>query len=157
MNMFEEARAMQGTIELCRITQSQLAKSLGVTQSYVANKLRLLKLSDKVQGLIIANNVNERIARTLLQLEDEQMQLQVLDKVIECSLTVRECEAMVNARLLGTVRKLATASDNSEHIDVFARMLKDSVDTLVSLGVDAKQRISIQGKKLYITVCINGI
>lgn len=155
--MFEEARAMQGTIELCRITQSQLAKSLGVTQSYVANKLRLLKLSDKVQGLIIANNVNERIARTLLQLEDEQMQLQVLDKVIECSLTVRECEAMVNARLLGTVRKLATASDNSEHIDVFARMLKDSVDTLVSLGVDAKQRISIQGKKLYITVCINGI
>lgn len=157
MNMFEEARAMQGTIELCHMTQSQLAKSLGVTQSYVANKLRLLKLSEGVQEKIIKNNVNERIARTLLQLDDEECQLEVLDKVIAHSLTVRECEAMVNVRLLGTVKKLAQKADNSEHIDVFARMLKDSVDTLISLGIDAKERVSIQGKKLYITVCINGI
>ena len=157
MNMFEEARAMQGTIELCHMTQSQLAKSLGVTQSYVANKLRLLKLGTKVQNKIIINNVNERIARTLLQLDDEECQLEVLDKVITHSLTVRECEAMVNVRLLGTVKKLAERSDNSEHIDVFTRMLKDSVDTLISLGIDAKERVSIQGKKLYITVCINGI
>ena len=155
--MFEEARAMQGTIELCHMTQAQLAKSLGVTQSYVANKLRLLKLCDEAQGLIVANNVNERIARTLLQLEEKECQLDVLHKVIEHSLTVRECEAMVSARLLGTARKLAKTADNSEHIDVFARMIKDSVDTLVSLGVDAKERVSIQGKKLYITVCINGI
>ena len=157
MNMFEEARAMQGTIELCHMTQAQLAKSLGVTQSYVANKLRLLKLGEKAQALIIAHNVNERIARTLLQLEDESTRLEVLGKVIEHSLTVRECEAMVSARLLGTARKLANTKDNSEHIDIFARMLKDSVDTLVSLGIDAKQRVSLQGKKLYITVCINGI
>ena len=157
MNMFEEAKAMQGTIELCRITQAQLAKSLGVTQSYVANKLRLLKLCDKAQELIIANKINERIARTLLQLDDEYTQLEVLNKVIEHSLTVRECEAMVSARLLGTARKLVNTKDNSEHIDIFTRMLKDSVDTLVSLGVDAKQRVSLQGKKLYITVCINGI
>ena len=157
MNMFEEARAMQGTIELCRMTQSQLAKSLGVTQSYVANKLRLLKLGTRVQDKIIKNNVNERIARTLLQLDDEGCQIEVLDKVITHSLTVRECEAMVNVRLLGTVKKLAERTDNSEHIDVFTRMLKDSVDTLVSLGIDAKERVSIQGKKLYITVCINGI
>ena len=157
MNMFEEARAMQGTIELCHMTQAQLAKSLGVTQSYVANKLRLLKLSKQVQKRIISNGVNERIARTLLQLEDEEAQLEVLDKVIASSLTVRECEAMVNVRLLGTVKKLAQKTDNSEHIDIFARMLKDSVDTLISLGIDAKERVSIQGKKLYITVCINGI
>ena len=157
MNMFEEARAMQGTIELCRMTQSQLAKSLGVTQSYVANKLRLLRLSDKVQELIIRNNINERIARTILQLDDENTQIEILNNVIEHSLTVRECEAMVGVRLLGTVRKLAATTDNSEHIDVFAKMLKDSVDTLVSLGIDAKQRVSLQGKKLYITVCINGV
>lgn len=157
MNMFEEARAMQGTIQLCHMTQAQLAKSLGVTQSYVANKLRLLKLSERVQKRIISNGVNERIARTLLQLDDEETQLEVLDKVIAGSLTVRECEAMVNVRLLGTVKKLAQETDNSEHIDIFARMLKDSVDTLISLGIDAKERVSIQGKKLYITVCINGI
>ncbi len=157
MNMFEEARAMQGTIQLCHMTQAQLAKSLGVTQSYVANKLRLLKLGERVQKRIISNGVNERIARTLLQLDDEETQLEVLDKVIAGSLTVRECEAMVNVRLLGTVKKLAQETDNSEHIDIFARMLKDSVDTLISLGIDAKERVSIQGKKLYITVCINGI
>ena len=45
MNMFDEARSVRGMIEMCGITQSQMAKKLGVSQSYVANKLRLLSLT----------------------------------------------------------------------------------------------------------------
>ena len=44
MEMFDEARAMSGTLKLCNITQKELADRMGVSQSYVANKLRLLRL-----------------------------------------------------------------------------------------------------------------
>ena len=49
MNMFEEARALYGTIKMCGVTQEEIAKKLSVSQSYVANKLRLLKFSARMQ------------------------------------------------------------------------------------------------------------
>ena len=55
MDMFDEARAMSGTLELCRITQKELADRMGVSQSYVANKLRLLALSPYMEKLIKKN------------------------------------------------------------------------------------------------------
>ena len=50
--MFEEARAMSGTLKLCNITQKELAERMGVSQSYVANKLRLLSFSPYLEKLI---------------------------------------------------------------------------------------------------------
>ena len=52
MNMFDEARAMSGTLLLCKITQRELAERLGVSQSYVANKIRLLSLSPDMEKKI---------------------------------------------------------------------------------------------------------
>ena len=52
MEMFEEARAMSGTLKLCNITQKELAERMGVSQSYVANKLRLLSLAPHLEKLI---------------------------------------------------------------------------------------------------------
>ena len=59
MDMFDEARAMSGTLKLCNITQKELAKSMGVSQSYVANKLRLLSFSPYVEKLIKKHGISE--------------------------------------------------------------------------------------------------
>ena len=60
MNMFDEARSMHGMIQMCKMTQSELAQKLGVSQSYVANKLRLLKFGEEMQKKITDSAISER-------------------------------------------------------------------------------------------------
>ena len=68
MDMFDEAKAIRSTMELCHLTQGELARQLGVSQSYVANKLRLLKFSQKMTEKIRSSGISERHARALLRL-----------------------------------------------------------------------------------------
>ena len=96
--MFDEARAMSGTLKLCHLTQTELGERMGVSQSYIANKLRLLTLPPTVISMIRKNGVSERHARCILRLSTEEEQLDVLKKVISRSLTVRECEALVDLK-----------------------------------------------------------
>ena len=95
MNMFDEARALQGTIKMCGITQEEIAKKLNVSQSYVANKLRLLNFSDRMQQKIIAHGLCERLARNLLRLKDEGLQEIALLQMAEKHMTVAEGESLV--------------------------------------------------------------
>ena len=155
--MFEEARAMSGTMELCKITQKELAERMGVSQSYVANKLRLLSLSTNIQRLILKHGISERHARTLLRLESENDRLDVLEKVISRELTVRECEALVDLKIDSYMPEEVGKAGALERIDVFVDTLKKSLTTLRSLGVDVTDRTSYHGEKMYITVCFTGV
>ena len=157
MDMFEEARAMSGTMELCKITQKELAERMGVSQSYVANKLRLLSLSPNMERLIIKHGVSERHARTLLRLESESDRLDVLEKVIARELTVRECEALVDLAVDSNMPEVVEKAGSLERIDVFVDTLKKSLTTLRSLGIDVTDRTSYHGEKMYITVCFSNL
>ncbi|MBQ7344416.1 MAG: helix-turn-helix domain-containing protein [Clostridia bacterium] len=157
MDMFEEARAMSGTMELCKITQKELAERMGVSQSYVANKLRLLSLSPHMERLIIKHGISERHARALLRLESENDRLDVLEKVITRELTVRECEALVDLAVDSYMPEEVGKAGALERIDVFVDTLKRSLTTLRSLGVDVTDRTSYHGEKMYITVCFSNV
>ena len=154
MNMFDEARAMSGTLLLCKITQRELAERLGVSQSYVANKIRLLSLSPDMEKKITEGGVSERHARALLALEDEGARREVLEKVISRGLTVRECEALVEVRRTEHLAKRIEGKGRGDGIDVFYRAIREGVEMLSSLGVEARTRTSRDGDKMYITVCI---
>ena len=148
---------MSGTMELCRITQKELAERIGVSQSYVANKLRLLSLSTNIQRLILKHGISERHARTLLRLESENDRLDVLEKVIARELTVRECEALVDLKIDSYMPEEVGKAGALERIDVFVDTLKKSLTTLRSLGIDVTDRTSYHGEKMYITVCFSGV
>ena len=148
---------MSGTMELCKITQKELAERMGVSQSYVANKLRLLSLSPNMERLIIKHGVSERHARTLLRLESESDRLDVLEKVIARELTVRECEALVDLAVDSNMPEVVEKAGSLERIDVFVDTLKKSLTTLRSLGIDVTDRTSYHGEKMYITVCFSGM
>jgi len=74
------------------ISQDSLAKKLGKSQSAIANKLRLLNLSDEVQEALLENKISERHARSLLKIKDTKIQNQLLEKIINERLTVRKTD-----------------------------------------------------------------
>ena len=96
MNMFDEARALRGTLEMCGITQGEMARRLGVSQSYIANKLRLLNHCENMQKKILDSGISERHARALLRLRDEGVREAALDRVCREKMNVAECEALVD-------------------------------------------------------------
>ena len=96
MNMFDEARALWGTIQMCGITQEEIARRLNVSQSYVANTLRLLKFSVRMQKKITDYGICERLARALLRITDEELQDNAMKQMAERHMTVADGEALVD-------------------------------------------------------------
>ncbi|SHK57475.1 chromosome partitioning protein, ParB family [Clostridium cavendishii DSM 21758] len=110
LNFIEEAEAYFNLIKDHKFTQEQIAERMGKKQSTIANKLRLLKLSEEVRLICLENALTERHARALLSLPDEKLQLQVIKKVIKQGLNVKATEDLINRELL----KLAGDELNNE-------------------------------------------
>ncbi len=98
LTMFEEATAISALIRLHSLTQDDIARRLSVSQSYVANKLRLLRYLPDERNLILSASLTERHARALLRLSGDD-RLALLRAVIDERLNVAETEALVEARL----------------------------------------------------------
>lgn len=88
----EEAVSYKKILDMGYLTQEQLALKLGRSQSSIANKMRLLNLSDDVQEALIEEKISERHARSLLKLNTYEKQNQMLDRIIEERLTVRKTD-----------------------------------------------------------------
>ena len=95
LNPIDEAEAYKSLMELNDLTQTALAKDMGKSQSYVANKLRLLKLSQKVKDALVTGEISARHGRALVNL-DEKDQARVLDEIINKKLNVTETEAITS-------------------------------------------------------------
>lgn len=96
LTSIEEASAYERLLKLHELTQGSLAERLGKSQSTVANKLRLLQLSEKVKEALLNRNISERHARALLRVKENDVQQELLDKIILESWSVKETEAAVD-------------------------------------------------------------
>ncbi len=97
----EEAISYKKILDMGYITQDALASKLGKTQSTVANKLRLLNLDDEVQEALLNEKISERHARSLLKIQDKELQRQMLNKIISERLTVRRADEEIEKLLNG--------------------------------------------------------
>lgn len=88
----EEARTYQKILEIDQMTQEELAKTMGKSQSAVANKLRLLSLPDEVQDSLLKEQISERHARALLNIPEAKKQKEMLKKIINNKMSVRAVE-----------------------------------------------------------------
>lgn len=77
------------------LTQDEVAKVLGKSQSFIANKIRLLKLDDNIIQMVKENNLSERHARALLRIPDEEIQKEVVTQIIKKDLNVKKTEDLV--------------------------------------------------------------
>ncbi len=99
LTVIEEAQSYKKLIDR-GFTQEDIANKLGVSQSSIANKIRLLNLPKEVRDALLYNQISERHARCLLTLNDENLQKEVLNKIIDDKLTVRQTEEEISKILM---------------------------------------------------------
>ena len=95
VSAIEEARTTSRILKSNNMTQEELSKELGVSQSTIANKLRLLNLPLEVQDALMKNEISERHARSLLGVKDSSKQIELLNKIKEKKMTVRELDSEI--------------------------------------------------------------
>lgn len=110
LNPIEEARTYQKILEIDEMTQEELAKTMGKSQSAVANKIRLLSLPEEIQDSLLKEQISERHARTLLNIPDAKKQKEMLDKIINTKMSVRNLEEEIK-------KEYPKEIDNKENIE----------------------------------------
>ncbi|HHY64023.1 MAG TPA: nucleoid occlusion protein [Clostridiaceae bacterium] len=144
LGYIEEAEGYRNLIKEHGLTQEELAQKIGKSQSTIANKLRILRLSPMVKKILVDNNLTERHARALLKIEDEQIQLKVLQKVIEKGLNVRKTEELVQKALDKYCNPQKTddyrgrITKSIKDIRIFVNTIRQAIDTMKKSGVNAR-------------------
>ena len=138
MNCFETARGIRSLIETYELTQSEAATQLGCSQSAVANKLRLLRLSDEEQETMLTAGLTERHARALLRLSGEQRR-RALSRAAEDKLTVAQTERLVEDILAGRVRRRPD-KPLVRDVRVFFNTINHALDIMRRGGIPAESR-----------------
>lgn len=95
LSYFEEAESYRQLMEYYNLTQEQIAAVIGKSQSFVANKIRLLKLDDSIVHTLEESNLSERHARALLRIPDTELQTEVVRQIIKKDLNVKKTEELV--------------------------------------------------------------
>lgn len=111
LNPIEEAQAYRRLIENVGLTQEALAARVGRDRSYITNFLRLLKLPDDLQQLVVEGRLSTGHARTIIGLTHVDLQRRVARQVIDGGLSVRATEHLVRKAAAGAPTKTAVAVD----------------------------------------------
>ena len=140
LGIFEEARGISRLIRRYGLTQEQAAEKLGKTQSTIANKLRLLRLTPEEQEWIENAALSERHARALLKLDDEDERKSILTRVITEGLNVAQTETLVNLVTKSTPKKHSRGKSKAviKDIRIFVNSINKAVDTMRLAGIDAE-------------------
>ncbi len=96
LNFLEEAEGYQNMMQDYHMTLEELANKLSKSQSSIANKIRLLKLSDKVRKKMMQYQLTEQYGRAILKIPEEEIQLELLDHIAQKELTVKQTEELVS-------------------------------------------------------------
>ncbi len=136
LNPIEEARTYQKILELDEMTQEELAKTMGKSQSSVANKLRLLGLPIDVQTALLKEQISERHARTLLMLSDDSSKKNLLSKIIDNKLTVKQTEE--------EIKMITNTNNNVESVDVSNSYINNKpLNPTINLQEEEQSQIKI--------------
>ena len=139
LNMFEQAGAIAALIDLYGMTQEQIAAHLSASQSYVANKLRLLRLSPACRSVVTEGHLTERHARALLRLP-ESRRTAALEKIARDKLSVREADRLVDAMLAApkdTPGPCRSTVPMVGDVRLFVNTLQHAVDLMTQRGIPA--------------------
>jgi ParB family chromosome partitioning protein len=158
LNFMEEAEGYHNLISDHGMTQEELAKKVGKKQSTIANKLRLLKLNNKIKKTILENELTERHARALLKLPGELLQEKALTSIIKKSLNVKKTEEMVEKML----EEVAAAQEppiksrikGKMHYNIYINTIKNACREMIRTGCEVEYAQVDKGPFIEVTVKI---
>ena len=133
LNVFEQAQGIASLMALTSSSQTEIASKLGLSQSAVANKLRLLRLSQKERLIITEKKLSERHARAVIRIEDEKTRLNALIYIAEKGLNVSQSEKYVEKLL--SKKKEGTAKLVFKDLRIFTNTINMAVETMRRSGV----------------------
>lgn len=126
LSAIEEAKSYKKLLDRGYLTQEQLAGKMGISQSSLANKLRLLNLDEAIQKALLEEKISERHARSLLSVSDFEKQKELLQRIISERLTVKQLD--------GEIKKMSDNQSNENKI--FIEMFDDKNE---NISIDAQQ------------------
>jgi len=139
LTSIEEAMAYQKLIEIHKLTQESLAQRLGKSQSTIANKIRLLQLSEPVKNALLERKITERHARAMLALPTEELQVKVLEDIINKELNVKQTEARVQLlleSLKSAKEKRPKRISFTKDVRLAVNTIRQSVDMVLGSGLN---------------------
>lgn len=144
LNYMEEAEAFSELISRHGLTQEELADRLGKRQSTIANKLRILRLSDETRRIIAENSLTERHARALLRLPDEKSRMRALKTIVSRGLNVAKSEELIAEALRHREEPPEPAAERDvksvrvfKDVRIFSNTIKQAVNMMKQAGIEA--------------------
>lgn len=134
LNPIEEAMAYKSLIDEYSLKQDELAKRVSKSRAAIANSMRLLKLVDEVQNMLVNQQISMGHARALLALDQEDLQLQAAKTVVERELSVRETEKLVKSILNPVQSKLPIPAAQDTVYETIESKLREKMGTKVSIN-----------------------
>ncbi|NLZ46742.1 MAG: ParB/RepB/Spo0J family partition protein [Clostridiales bacterium] len=155
LSFFEEAEAISQMIDIYGMTQEDAAIKLGMAQSTVANKLRLLRLSSDEKHIITGLKLTERHARALIKINDYETRIDVLEKIAKGSLNVEKTESYIQSlledRKSGQAKKMPACFKD---IRLFMKTINKAVDIIKLAGVDVQSKKVDSGDDIQILITV---
>lgn len=155
--LFEQAEAIASLIDVYGLTQEEAAATLGLSQTAVAAKLRLLRLTPAERQIFCDSHLTERHAAALLQLSDADQRLQLLREIAKNALSASEAEAMVD-------RILCPVDENGEppkrrqlvlkDMRIFYNTLDRAVETIEKAGIEVTKDRRDLGDRVEMVICV---
>lgn len=136
LTSIEEAYAYQQLIDVHDLTQESLAQRLGKSQSTIANKIRLLSLSDEIKTALRERKITERHARAMLTLNSQEQQMKVLQEIITKDLNVKQTESRIQFLVESLKNKKSKRFSFSKDIRLALNTIRQSVDLVASSGLE---------------------
>lgn len=146
LNPIEEALAYKSLIDEYSLKQEELANRVSKSRTAIANSMRLLKLTDSVQNMLINDEISMGHARALLTLEQENLQIEAAKTIVSKGLSVRDTEKLVKSILNPKQVKLPIPSAEAAIYDAIANKLREKMGTKVSINhkKNGKGKIEIE-------------
>ena len=151
LTAIEEAEAYRTLLDMTGMTQSELALSVGKTQSTIANKLRLLKLPDSVKTALRERKMTERHARAMLAMDDQEAINQMAQQVIEGKMTVSETEKAVKKQVKAKKPK-SKVMVLTQSVRIALNTIRQAVNMIRQSGIEVEMLEQDEDEQYIITL-----
>ncbi len=138
LSFFEEAQAIAHMQSHFNLTQEQIAKRLGKSQSALSNKLRILKLPVDIRYRIEKDGLTERHARALLKCESETQMWDVLEQIKERKLNVEQTEAYIESLINKKQKPRKNVVKIFRDVRIFVNTVNKAINTMIEAGIPAE-------------------